>query len=901
MEKTGKSKDEAQKIYEAVRNDSTKLTVDYTHVEYSGLNILNDINIMLTDEELKQIEDGTYQSNLGTIQTQDPAGSSKPNSDLEGSEQYDWGGVLFKPISALITGLASACNMLMERIFIGDKAEIFIDTGFLKGESEVDAYIGANPAIGDKKEDNEENNADNKEKGKGGTVEIVKDYIETAFGKYGVPNVRLTSAEIFAGNVAALDANFFKTNTDYKNSLGGEDKSIVLDLKETISKWYVALRNIAIVGLLSVLLYIGIRIVISSSNADKAKYKQFFVDWVIALCLIFFLHYIMAFTMTMAETITDVFAGETTQQGTIKQVNIQFIDESRGAVKPAFASNFSGVALLKSQYKSSGLAMGYSVMYLALTIYTGYFAFVYLKRLLMLAFFTMIAPLVALTYPIDKMKDGKAQAFNYWFKEYMFYALLQPLHMLLYTVFVSSALSIAAKNLIYAIVAMAFIVPAEKIMKQMFGIKGQTESSLGGFAGGALASQAFHALTKGKKQGGNGNAQQDKIKLAKNPNTPNPMEALTGAEQGADSALAAGAATAMSPVDENAENADLNTGDGAMNNQMTGANNSQDNGLSDGQNSAQDNNDIFSTDEESIDIYRRMAKGEISPERAMKEMNKLDKARQKSERRKTLANNFDRALNQRYVSAGGWKGIAKKAAIGAGKGYVKALGMGAMGAAGLGAGMVGGDLGDMWKGMGAGAVAGNVLANRTNKAIANTAAGNNAVGRFVNDVKYGDEEGRKKHFIDQYKNDPSTVARILEKNPDWKLKEVREQQEREAAMMYDTGIDDYSTIKGAVKLEKAGNSHDYAVAIAQLSKNYDPSTFIHADKKDQAIKGMQKNLEKRLSKQIEEQIEKQVSNIQDSNAREAKKQQLMLEQSAKLKDRSTQYIKDIGKVKGVKE
>lgn len=30
----------------------------------------------------------------------------------------------------------------------------------------------------------------------------------------------------------------------------------------------------------------------------------------------------------------------------------------------------------------------------------------------------MIAPLVALTYPIDKVKDGKAQAFDMWFKEY---------------------------------------------------------------------------------------------------------------------------------------------------------------------------------------------------------------------------------------------------------------------------------------------------------------------------------------------------------------------------------------------------------------------------------------------------------------------------------------------------
>ena len=145
----------------------------------------------------------------------------------------------------------------------------------------------------------------------------------------------------------------------------------------------------------------------------------------------------------------------------IKEVNIR-LTETDGTTtfkdsgtEVCFSSNFTGVARMKADYQGGTLKIGYSILYIALTVYTVYFAFVYLKRLLMLAFFTMIAPLVALTYPLDKIRDGKAQAFNYWFKEYMFYALLQPMHMLLYTVFVSSALSVAANNLLYAIVALA--------------------------------------------------------------------------------------------------------------------------------------------------------------------------------------------------------------------------------------------------------------------------------------------------------------------------------------------------------------------------------------------------------------------------------------------------------------
>ena len=53
-----------------------------------------------------------------------------------------------------------------------------------------------------------------------------------------------------------------------------------------------------------------------------------------------------------------------------------------------------------------------------------------------MAFLTLIAPIVSLTYPIDKMNDGKAQAFNMWLKEYIFNALLQPFHLIIYFIFI---------------------------------------------------------------------------------------------------------------------------------------------------------------------------------------------------------------------------------------------------------------------------------------------------------------------------------------------------------------------------------------------------------------------------------------------------------------------------------
>lgn len=149
------------------------------------------------------------------------------------------------------------------------------------------------------------------------------------------------------------------------------------------------------------------------------------------------------------------------------------------------------------QSKSFGDASAYTILYLMLVIFTVMFTFTYLKRVLYMAFLTMISPLVALTYPIDKIGDGKAQAFNMWFKEYLMNAILQPVHLILYTALVSSAASLVVQNVIYGVVAIGFLIPAEKFIKKMFRLdRGETPGGLGSFAAGTLVSQAMNRIGK---------------------------------------------------------------------------------------------------------------------------------------------------------------------------------------------------------------------------------------------------------------------------------------------------------------------------------------------------------------------------------------------------------------------
>ena len=385
-----------------------------------------------------------------------------------------------------------------------------------------------------------------------------------------LPIFLLTPEAMFANEVPLLDVNFFSETRDglitdadgnkYIETITqtGQKikmKSTAIELRPVISKWYFALRNLAIVALLSILVYIGIRILISSSADDKAKYKQRMMDWLVAMCLLFFMHYIMAFAVKLTEKITKAVnsmnepyyitfgdsdsklkdykyeAGSGDSEGenifnvsdglgkTLYDNNI--ITDYNGKYIFMWPTNLMGKARIELQLEPTEdlteddiemRQFGYTVIYLALVMYTILFLFRYLKRVMMLAFLTIIAPLMAMTYPLDKLQDGSAQGFNTWLKEYIFNLLIQPVHLILYTVLIGASMDLVADNIVFALVALGFILQAEKILRKFFGFEKASTVAGGSALGGALAMQGISQMSKliakggkGGKSGGGGN------------------------------------------------------------------------------------------------------------------------------------------------------------------------------------------------------------------------------------------------------------------------------------------------------------------------------------------------------------------------------------------------------------
>ena len=367
-----------------------------------------------------------------------------------------------------------------------------------------------------------------------------------------LPLYSITPQEIFSNKIPLLDVDFFNPTDSIDLEDGTTMESTAYQLRDTVANWYLILRDIAVVALLSILVYVGIRIIISTTSSDKAKYKQLLVDWVVAVCLLFIMHYIMSFSNMLVEKIINIVDStqinvkekdtDVKEPEMFEITDSDFVDKAYETLveKPAEngdisseedspyysfflddsgntagsdstrllwpAENFVQQARIKLQLldddEETFVSIGWKMIYVILVVDTLIFIVTYLKRLIYMTFLTIIAPLVAMTYPIDKMNDGKAQAFNMWFKEYIFNLLIQPMHLILYTILVTSAMNFASQNLLYVIVALNFMIPAEKLLRKFFGFeKAQTPGLLGGPAGAALMMTGMNKLFKGPKPG----------------------------------------------------------------------------------------------------------------------------------------------------------------------------------------------------------------------------------------------------------------------------------------------------------------------------------------------------------------------------------------------------------------
>ena len=230
------------------------------------------------------------------------------------------------------------------------------------------------------------------------------------------------------------------------------NNSIISSISNNIAIWFVGVRNLSAVIIAIILVYIGIRLALATVAEEKAEYKKMLMGWLEGIVLLFLLHYIIIIFIYLSDWMIRLLN------------NLMVKDSTSMKLEENILKNINE-NIFKTSSKWGWVL--YGTFYILLTFSEVQIFIFYLYRLIKVAYLIIISPLVCVTYSIDKIKDGKAQAFENWIKEFAIAVLAQPLQLLIYVIFIDSAGEILYRNMFFAIIFFLLIPYGSRIFKSV--------------------------------------------------------------------------------------------------------------------------------------------------------------------------------------------------------------------------------------------------------------------------------------------------------------------------------------------------------------------------------------------------------------------------------------------------
>ena len=274
------------------------------------------------------------------------------------------------------------------------------------------------------------------------------------------------------------------------NSANHQMTNVVLMIRQAIALWYFVFRYICVALMLIVLLILGIKIAVSSVGEKKAKYKKMMVDWFVGCIILFSIHYIMIGIVLLNQAGIDLIK-DTANRVYSQDQRVYIVEDpseygaKRYQEKTTQDLEVSLYETVRTRAYDAKLTNGcIGMVFYACLVYFAYkFTFVYLKRILNIAILTIMSPLVAVSYSLNRILTGKASIFSKWFKEYFTLVMIQFFHALVYVTFVMGTLKIALSSLtgvLFALILLKYMSDSEKIIRKIFGMDSNAMQDLAG-------------------------------------------------------------------------------------------------------------------------------------------------------------------------------------------------------------------------------------------------------------------------------------------------------------------------------------------------------------------------------------------------------------------------------------
>lgn len=268
----------------------------------------------------------------------------------------------------------------------------------------------------------------------------------------------------------------------------------------TINQWYSVFRMLAIIVYMIMIIYMGIRVMLSSTGDNLAQYKTLFMYWVTGVVILFFYPFVMkyaikmnsAFVKTVEESKNSILVGiDTGKPANIKNENVDSMETLDFTESPFEGGTDYMSQIAKDAVETKRFAL--ALTYIILTWQLLTLALHYYKRIMMVGFLICIFPIVMTFYVLDKIGDGKSQSFNKWNKEFIVNVFIQSFHAIIYVFVVGTVYaakdSSGSYDYVLLITGATFLFTGEDIIKKIFSQESQagTMSSLTQTAAATMA------------------------------------------------------------------------------------------------------------------------------------------------------------------------------------------------------------------------------------------------------------------------------------------------------------------------------------------------------------------------------------------------------------------------------
>ena len=138
---------------------------------------------------------------------------------------------------------------------------------------------------------------------------IVHAAAQVMFGNsFTYANIGVSPESILKNEIGFFSVNFFRND---KSNGGQTANSLIETIRNIVSQVYVTVRDICLVAMLIVMIYVAIRGLLALSPKEKSRYKENFVNCLVGIILIVSAHFIMSISVTLVDMISESIATST--------------------------------------------------------------------------------------------------------------------------------------------------------------------------------------------------------------------------------------------------------------------------------------------------------------------------------------------------------------------------------------------------------------------------------------------------------------------------------------------------------------------------------------------------------------------------------------------------------------